>query len=42
MYKNLLKNSKKDLVDEIIKLRENEKKLREELEKKEDEIKDLK
>ena len=42
MYKNLLKNSKKDLVDEIIKLRENEKKLREVLEKKEDEIKDLK
>jgi len=41
MYKNLLRNSKQDLVDEIIKLRESEERLREKNKEQEDKIKDL-
>jgi len=41
MYKNLHKNTKKELIDEIIKLRESEEKLREELENEKQKSKDL-
>ena len=41
MYKKLLRNSKQDLVDEIIKLRESEEKLREKNKEQENKIKDL-
>jgi flagellar basal body-associated protein FliL len=42
MNKNLLKNSKQDLVDEIIKLRKSEEKLKEKIKNKDGKIKDLK
>ncbi len=41
MNKILLRNSKQDLVDEIIKLRESEERLREKNKEQEDKIKDL-
>jgi len=41
MYKNLHKNTKDELIEEILKLRDTEKKLRDKLEKKEEKIKNL-